>query len=139
MRPHIRVVPAANRTRALPTRRIPLCAFRLTVSRRSRQGLERHLNTAPQFGQVHDVKGRRAILAITEGQSGAHVALTRRITPTTVHQWVRLLLVAGRTGRRRKKPTGRPPKLPQTQQHTLAGWTRGPGRRVLPPLAGVHR
>ena len=95
-------------------------AFRLTISRRSRQALERQLNTAHQFGKLHDVKCLLAILAVTDGQSYEQVALTLRVTAKTVHQWVRLLLVAGLTGLRRKKPTGRPPKLTKTQKQALA-------------------
>ena len=106
-----------------------MCAFRLTVSRRSRQALERQLSTAQQFGKLHDVTCLLAILAITEGQSCEQVALTLRITPKTVHQWVRRFLVAGLKGLKRKKPTGRPPKLTKTQKHTLAErLDEGPGQ-----------
>jgi len=97
-----------------------MCAFRLTISRRSRQALERHLTTAHQVGKLHDVKCLLAILAVTDGQSYEQVALTLRVTPKTVHQWVRLFLVAGLKGLRRKKPTGRPPKLTKTQKQALA-------------------
>ena len=97
-----------------------MCAFRVTLSRCQRQELEHYLHTAQRSGQLHDVTCLLAILAITEGQSCEQVALTLRITPKTVHQWVRRLLVAGLKGLRRKKPTGRPPKLTKTQQHTLA-------------------
>ena len=97
-----------------------MCAFRLTISRRSRQALERQLNTAHQFGKLRDVKCLLAILAVTDGQSYEQVALTLRVTPKTVHQWVRLFLVAGLKGLRRKKPTGRPPKLTKTQKQALA-------------------
>jgi transposase len=97
-----------------------MCAFRLTVSRRSRRGLERQLNTAQQFGQLHDVKCLLAILALTDGQSCEQVAVTLRVTPKTVHQWVHRFLVDGLKGLRRQKPTGRPPKLTKTQKHILA-------------------
>ena len=73
-----------------------MCAFRVTVSRRRRQELERHLHTAPQLGQLPEVKCLLAILAVTEGQSCDDVARTLRVTPTTVHQGLRQLLVAGR-------------------------------------------
>ena len=97
-----------------------MCAFRLTVSRRSRQALARQLTTAQQFGQLHDVTCLLAILALTEDQSCEQVALTLRVPPKTVHQWVHRFLVAGLKGLRRKKPTGRPPKLTKTQQPVLA-------------------
>jgi len=120
VRPHIRVFPSANRTGAFPKRRIPLCAFRLTVSRRSRPALARQLHTAQQFGQLPDVQCLLALLAITAGQRCEPVALTRRITPQTVPQWVRRFRVAGLKGLRRKKPTGRPPQLTKTPKHPLA-------------------
>ena len=120
MRPHIRVFPSDNRTRTFPKRRIPLCAFRVTVSRRSRQAREGQLNAAQQGGQWHDVNGLLAILALTEDPSGEPVALTLRVTLKTVHQWVHRFLVAGLQGLRRKQPTGRPPKLTTTQKHLLA-------------------
>jgi transposase len=97
-----------------------MCAFRLTVSRRRRQELERHLHTAQQLGKLPEVKCLLAILAVTEGQSCDDVARTLRVTPKTVHQWLRQLLVAGRHGWQRKKSPGRPSKLTKAQQHELA-------------------
>jgi transposase len=97
-----------------------MCAFRVIVSRRQRQELERHLHTAQQLGQVRDVTCLLAILAICDGQDCEDVALTLRITPKTVHQWVRRLLLAGPKGLQRQKPPGRPPKLTKTQKYELA-------------------
>jgi transposase len=97
-----------------------MCAFRVTLSRRQRQELEHDLHTAQRSGQLHDVTCLLAILAVTEGQSCDHVALTLRVTLKTLHQWVRRLLVAGPTGLQRTKPTGRPAKLTNTQTHELA-------------------
>lgn len=97
-----------------------MCAFRVTVSRRHRQELERHLHTAQQWGKVRDVTCLLAILAVTEGQGCEAVALTLRITPKTVHQWVRRLLLDGLKGLQRHKPPGRPPKLTKTQKRELA-------------------
>jgi transposase len=97
-----------------------MCAFRLTVSRRRRRELERQLHAAQQLGKLHDVKCRLAILAVTDGQSCDEVALTLRITPKTVHQWVRRLLLDGLQGLQRHKPPGRPAKLIKTQKHELA-------------------
>lgn len=97
-----------------------MCAFRVTISRRHRQGLERQLHTAQQLGKLHDVTCLLAILAVTDGQNCDHVALTLRVTLKTVHQWVRRLLVDGPTGLKRKKPTGRPAKLTKTQKQELA-------------------
>jgi transposase len=97
-----------------------MCAFRVTLSRRQRQELEHYLHTAQRSGQLHDVTCLLAILAVTEGQSCDHVALTLRVTLKTLHQWVRRLLVAGPTGLQRTKPTGRPSKLTKTQTHELA-------------------
>ena len=97
-----------------------MCAFRVTVSRRRRQELEHQLHTAQQLGRLHDVKCLLALLAITDGQSCDEVALTLRITPKTVHQWVRRWLVEGLQGLQRHKPPGRPSKLTKTQKHELA-------------------
>jgi transposase len=97
-----------------------MCAFRVTVSRRRRQELERHLHTAQPLGKLPEVKCLLAILAVTEGQSCDDVAWTLRVTPKTVHQWLRRLLVAGRHGWHWKKSPGRPPKLTKAQQHELA-------------------
>jgi transposase len=97
-----------------------MCAFRVTVSRRRRQELERHLHTAQQLGKLTEVKCLLAILAVTEGQSCDDVARTLRVTPKTVHQWLRRLLVEGRHGWQRKKSPGRPPKLTKARQHELA-------------------
>jgi transposase len=106
-----------------------MCAFRLTVSRRSRRALERQLNTAHQVGQWHDVQCLLAILALTEGQSCEQVAVTRRVTPETVHQGVHRFLVAGLNGLRRKQPPGRPPQLTKTQTPILAALLdEGPGQ-----------
>jgi transposase len=97
-----------------------MCAFRVTISRRQRQELERHLHTAQRLGQLHDVTCLLAILAVTAGQSCDEVALTLRVTLKTVHQWVHRLLVDGPTGLQRTKPTGRPCKLTKTQKHERA-------------------
>jgi len=97
-----------------------MCAFRVTISRRQRQELERQLHTAQQLGRWHDVTCRLALLAITEGQSCDDVARTLRVTLKTVHQWVRRLLVKGLPGLHWKKPPGRPPKLTKTQKDELA-------------------
>ena len=86
-----------------------MCAFRVTLSRHQRQELERQLHLAQQLGQLHDVTCRLALLAVTDGQSCEDVARTLRVTPKTVHQWVRRLLVEGLTGLRWKKPSGAPP------------------------------
>jgi transposase len=97
-----------------------MCAIRLTISRRLRQELERQLHTAQQLGQVHDVKCRLALLAVADGYSCDEVALTLRVTPKTVHQWVHRFLLAGLQGLTRRKPPGRPPRLTKTQKHALA-------------------
>jgi transposase len=97
-----------------------MCAFRVTISRRRRKEVERQLHTAQQLGQLPDVKRLLAILAVTDGQKCDDVARTLRVIPKTVHQWVRLLLLEGLPGLKRKKPTGRPPKLTKTQQQALA-------------------
>jgi transposase len=97
-----------------------MCAFRVTVSRRRRQELEHQLRTAQQLGKLQDVKCLLAILALTDGQSCEDVALTLRITPKTVHQWVRQWLLDGLPGLQRHKPPGRPPKLTKTQKRELA-------------------
>ena len=97
-----------------------MCAFRVTLSRRQRQELERQLHMAQQVGQLHDVTCRLALLAVTDGQSCEEVALTLRVTPKTVHQWMRRLLVQGLHGLQRKKSPGRPPKLTKAQKHALA-------------------
>ena len=106
-----------------------MCAFRVTVSRRRRQELEHQLHTAQQLGQLRDVKCLLAILALTEGQSCDDVALTLRITPKTVHQWVRQWLLGGLKGLQRNPPPGRPSKLTKTQKHELAQLIdEGPGK-----------
>jgi transposase len=97
-----------------------MCAFRVTLSRRRRQDLEHQLHTAQQLGQLRDVQCLLAILALTAGQSCDDVALTLRITPKTVHQWVRQWLLGGLKGLQRNKPPGRPCKLTKTQNHELA-------------------
>jgi transposase len=97
-----------------------MCAFRVTISRRYRKEVERQLHTAQQLGQLPDVKCLLAILAVTDGQRCDDVARTLRVTPKTVHQWVHRLLCEGLPGLKRKKPTGRPPKLTNTQQQALA-------------------
>ena len=97
-----------------------MCAFRVTVSRRRRQELEHQLHTAQQLGKLHAVKCLLAILALTDGQSCDAVAWTLRVTPKTVHQWVRRWLLDGLKGLQWNKPPGRPPKLTKTPQHELA-------------------
>ena len=97
-----------------------MCAFRVTVSRRRRQELEHQLHTAQQLGKLHAVKCLLAILALTDGQSCDAVARTLRVTPKTVHQWVRRWLLDGLKGLQWNKPPGRPPKLTKTQKHELA-------------------
>jgi transposase len=106
-----------------------MCAFRVTISRRHRQGLERQLHTAQQLGKWPDVTCLLAILAVTGGQNCDHVALTLRVTLKTVHQWVRRWLVDGPTGVKRKKPTGRPAKRTKTQPQARAKLIEeGPGQ-----------
>jgi transposase len=95
-------------------------AFRVTISRRHRQELERPLPTAQPWGRLPEVTCLLALLAVTEGQRGDDVARTLRVTPKTVHQWLRRLRVEGRQGWQRKKSPGRPPKLTKAQTHELA-------------------
>ena len=136
--PPLRVFPAPQRTRSLLRRRIPLCAFRLTLSQRQRKDAQRQLHTAQQLGKLHDMTCLLAILAITDGQSCEDVALTLRVTLKTVHHWVRGLLVAGLPGLQRKKPPGRPPPLTKTQKHELAALlAAGPGEAGV--LSGCWR
>jgi hypothetical protein len=94
----MRVFPSHHKTCAFLRRRIPLCAFRVTVSRRRRQELERHLPTAQHLGTLPEGTCLRGILAVTEGQSSDDVARTFRVPPTTVQQRLRRLLVEGRHG-----------------------------------------
>ena len=63
-----------------------MCAFRVTLSQRQRQELERQLHTAQHLGKLHDVTCRLALLAVTDGQSCDDVARTLRVTPKTMHQ-----------------------------------------------------
>lgn len=97
-----------------------MCAFRVILARHQRQELERQLHTAQHLGKLHDVTCRLALLAVTDGQSCDDVARTLRVTPKTVHQWLRRMLVEGLPGLRWKKSPGRPPKLTKTQKQTLA-------------------
>ena len=89
-----------------------MCAFRVTISRRHRQELERHLHTAQPVGRWPEVKCLLAILAVPEGQSGDDIARTLRISPKTGHQWRRRVLVEGRHGWQRQKS----PNVPQADQ-----------------------
>jgi transposase len=116
----MRVFPSHHQTCAFLRRRILRCAFRVTVSRRRRQERERHLHTAQPLGKWPEVKCLLALLAVTEGQSGDDVARTLRVTPKTVPQWLRRLLVEGRHGWQRKQSPGRPPKLTKARPHELA-------------------
>jgi transposase len=92
----------------------------VTVSRRRRQELERHLPTAQHLGTLPEGTCLHGILAVTEGQSGDDVARTFRVPPTTVQQGLRRLLVEGRHGYQRKKSPGRPPQPTKAQKHALA-------------------
>lgn len=97
-----------------------MCHVRFTISAAYRQEVERHLKTAQRLGHVRQVKYLLAILAVMEDQSFAQIALVLRVHEKTVATWVRLFCCYGIQGASRTKPTGRPPKLPPTQQEARA-------------------
>jgi transposase len=59
------------------------------------------------------------ILAVMDGQRFAEVALILRVHEKTVAAWVCRFCCYGTRGARRKKPTGRPPKLTPSQKAAL--------------------
>jgi transposase len=97
-----------------------MCAFRFTIHTPYRKELEQKLKTAQRLGDLRQAKYLLAILAVADGQSLEQVALILKVTPKTVREWIRLFLVYGIKGPRRKKPTGRPPKLTPRQKDELA-------------------
>jgi transposase len=97
-----------------------MCDFRFTISAASRNEVECHLQTAQHLGHLRRAKYCLAILAISDGQSFAQVALVLRVHEKTVATWMREFCCYGLQGAPRHKPTGRPPKLTPTQKATLA-------------------
>jgi transposase len=97
-----------------------MCHVRFTISASYRKEVERHLKTAHHLGHLRQVKYLLAILAVMDNQSFAQIALVLRVHEKTVATWVRLFCCDGLQGAPPTKPTGRPPKLPPTQQAALA-------------------
>ena len=96
-------------------------------------------STPPHIGSVARGQCLLAILAVTEGQSCDDVARTLRVTPTTVHQGLRQLLVAGRRLATANIPWASP-KLTTAQPHELTKlMDAGPAQAGFPQLAGVPR
>jgi transposase len=97
-----------------------MCRVRFTLTTRSRKAVERQLKTAQQPGNLRQSKYLLAILAVGDGRSVAEVAVVLRVHAQTVVAGVRKFCCAGLHGAPRRKPTGRPPKLPPTQKAALA-------------------
>lgn len=97
-----------------------MCCFRFTITTHYRKEVEKQLKTAQQLGDLRQTKYLLAILAVMDGQSFEQVALVLRIQVKTVAEWVRLFICYGPKGAPRKKTTGRPGKLTQTQKEALA-------------------
>jgi transposase len=97
-----------------------MCSVRFTMSVFYRKEVERHLKSAQHLGHVRQVKYLLAILAVTDGQSFAQVALILRVHEKTVATWVQVFCCYGIQGAPRTKSTGRPPKLTSTQKEALA-------------------
>ena len=96
-----------------------MCCLRFTMSASYRKEVEHQLKTAQHLGNLRRVKYLLAILAVTDGQSGAQVAGVLRVHEKTVATWVSMFCCYGIQGAPRQKPTGRPPKLTPTQQAAL--------------------
>lgn len=97
-----------------------MCCVRFTISVSYRKVVESHLQTAQHLGRLRQVKHLLAILAVLDGQSWAQVALVLRVHEKTVATWFYAFCCYGLQDTPRSKPTGRPPKLPPTQQAALA-------------------
>src|SRR5256712_1283456 len=97
-----------------------MCCMRFTMSPSYRKEMARQLKTAQHLGHLRQVKYCLAILAVMDGQSLAQVALVLRVHEKTVAAWVCAFCCYGLRGAPPQKPTGRPPKLPPTQQAELA-------------------
>ena len=97
-----------------------MCAFRFTISAASRKEVECHLQTAQHLGHLRRATYCLAILALSEGQSFAQVALALRVPEKAIATWMREFCCYGLQGAPHRQPTGRPPKLTSTQKAALA-------------------
>jgi hypothetical protein len=85
---HTGDIPPKERPISL-ARKLPMCDFRFTISAASRTEVECHLQTAQPLGHLRRAKDGLAILAVSEGQSFAPVALGLRVPEKTVATWMR--------------------------------------------------
>ena len=77
-----------------------MCSVSFTLTRHSRNAVERQLKTAQQLGHLRQVKYLLAILAVGDGQSFAEVALVLRVHEKTVATWIREFCCYGLLGTR---------------------------------------
>jgi hypothetical protein len=137
MRPHSRVFPSQHRIRGLRRRKIPMCALRVTISRRLRQELERQLHTAQHSSRLHDVTCLLAIL--TDGAAAAPLTGVHRIATRLANHPDRGALPIGTAQegtRRGTAPYARDPALVQRHVAVLADLflRRTDGKTSPPPI-----
>lgn len=94
--------------------------FRIRLSNQSRQSLVEQLEGAYQAANLRLVKRIHALLYIVDGQSVAVVSELLHLGEQTVRDYLRSFILKGIDSLRYRRPTGRPPRLTQTQRKELA-------------------
>jgi len=93
--------------------------IRLTLSNRTRQTLLHRLYQAYAGGNIRLIRRVHCLLYLAEGKTVAEVARVLNLGEQTVYDYVRTFLLRGLRSLNYKRPSGRPPKLTQTQRKEL--------------------
>ncbi|MEW6737308.1 MAG: IS630 family transposase [Acidobacteriota bacterium] len=94
--------------------------FRLTITKKEREGLNKKLKTAQQAGNIAQVKRILAILSIADGVVRKEIALILKVSAESIRLWTEKYLLAGISGLAAGKSPGRPAKLTKLQKKELA-------------------
>jgi transposase len=94
--------------------------FRLRITNKQEQELEKKLKVNQKLGKIRESKQIMAVLAISRGVGVKEVAEVLQITEEIITKYVRNYLVRGIESIKKGKSTGRPGKLNKKQKEELA-------------------
>ena len=101
--------------------------LKIRLSGSTRKEVAERLRQAYRSGQVRVIRRIHALLHLAAGQTVAEVADLLQLGEQTVRDYLASFLLRGRESLAYRRPSGRPPKLTQTQRTELvAAITAGP-------------
>ena len=107
--------------------------YRISITRETVRGLVAALQKAYKAGDAKLVRRMSALLDVARGDVVDAIAPKHGVSPSSVYEWVKRLMVEGVAGLQPQWRGGRPSKLTKTQKRCLCAWVKaGPQAAGFP-------